>query len=180
MQLAVRGSLLHVWVIAAAVAQTPLPSPPQDPAPLYVESSVVNAASPVSGGLAPNTLATIYGQYLAHDRRAIAASDIRAGMLPTTLPGTGVRVVIGGYPAPLLYVSPTQINFLVPAQVSPGISDLRVVLDNRYGPGIRVAIRDAAPALFAMDPEYAWATVAATGEILTADRPLVPQGAEPP
>ena len=35
------------------------------------ESSIVNSASPISGRLAPNTLATVYGQYLAHKTASV-------------------------------------------------------------------------------------------------------------
>ena len=155
------------WITATGQTQTP----PQDPAPLYVESSIVNSASPVSGRLAPNTLATVYGQYLAHKAASISPADVRGGLLPTTLPGTGVRVLVGGIAAPLLYVSPGQINFIVPAQFRAGITDIRVQLDNRYGPGIRIALNDSAPALFGMDPEFAISVKATTGELLTFDNP---------
>ncbi len=136
-----------------------------------MQSSIVNSASPISGLLAPNTLATIYGQYLAHKTASIAAGDIRAGILPTTLPGTGVRVLVGGIAAPLLYVSPGQINFVVPAQFRAGMTDIRVQLDNRYGPAIKVALNDSAPALFGVDPEFALSVKATTGELLTFDNP---------
>ena len=161
--------LCSVTCFITAKAQTQ--TPPQDPAPLYVQSSIVNSASPISGLLAPNTLATVYGQYLAHKTASVAAGDIRAGILPTTLPGTGVRVLVGGIAAPLLYVSPGQINFVVPAQFRAGITDIRVQLDNRYGPSIRVALNDSAPALFGVDPEFALSAKATTGELLTFDNP---------
>ena len=155
------------WITATAQTQTP----PQDPAPLYVESSIVNSASPVSGRLAPNTLATVYGQYLAHKTASISAADVRGGILPTTLPGTGVRVLVGGIAAPILYVSPGQINFVVPSVFRAGIIDIRVQLDNRYGPSVRVALNDSAPALFGVDPEFAVSAKTTSGELLTFDNP---------
>jgi len=166
-----RGSLLLLWVavVNPAVAQSPS-NPPLDPAPLYVESSVVNAASPAAGGLAPNTLATIYGQFLSRVTRAVTPDDIRAGVLPTVLPGTGVRVLVGGILAPLLYISPSQINFVVPANLLPGQTDLRVGIDSRYGPAVRVRLDDSAPALFLRDPEFVIA-VRPDGSLASADSP---------
>src|SRR5690349_21062867 len=99
----VGGSLL-LWAAVAAVAQSS--SPPQDPAPLYVQSSIVNAASAKADALAPNTLATIYGQYLSHSTKAVSSDEIIAGALPTTLRGTGVRVTVAGQAANILFVSP--------------------------------------------------------------------------
>src|SRR5437763_1147710 len=87
-------------------------------APSYSLASIVNAASNIPGNLAPNTLATIYGANLSYSTRGISSSDIRAGALPVVL--DGVRVYVGYAPAPLYYVSPTQINFLIPVDPKPG------------------------------------------------------------
>ncbi|MBC7928394.1 MAG: hypothetical protein H7039_22355, partial [Bryobacteraceae bacterium] len=161
-------SLGLCWAIAL-VAQPS--SPPLDPAPLYVESSIVNAASPKTGSLAPNTLATIFGQFLSRSTRAVSADDIRSGVLPTVLPGTGVRVLVGGLPAPLLYVSPNQINFVVPANLLAGATDIRVGIDSRFGPSVRVHLVDAAPALFPLNPEFVLAVHAVDGTLLSPTNP---------
>ncbi len=165
----VRGFLPQVWAITVVVAQflSAQSPPPLDPAPLYVESSIVNAASPAAGGLAPNTLATIYGQFLSETTRAVTPDDIRAGILPTVLPGTSVRVLVGGQPAPLLFVSPGQINFVVPSTLLPGATNIQVGKASRFGPAIRVVLRDAAAALFLIDPEFAVATRGA--DLLTSE-----------
>ena len=135
-------------------AQTPSP-PPWNPAPLYAASSIVNAATPKSEQLAPGTLATLYGSHLALTTRAVTEADIKNGLLPTALPGTGVRVVVGAAVAPLLYVSPAQINFLVPSDIAPGPADVRVTLDARAGPAVRIVLGEVSPALFQADPELA-------------------------
>src|SRR5207302_7350226 len=96
-------------------------------APVYSAESIVNAADNQTGTLAPNTIATVYGAGLAYGTRALTADDIRGGVLPTALPGTDVRVIIGGLPANLYYVSPTQINFLVPANLLPGKTTFKLV-----------------------------------------------------
>ncbi|MBC8166052.1 MAG: hypothetical protein H7Y20_09280 [Bryobacteraceae bacterium] len=160
------GSLLLCWA-SLAFAQI---SPPQDPAPLYVESSIANSASPRAEGLAPNTLATLYGKFLSHTTRSLQPEDIAAGILPTTLRGTGVRVIVGGFLAPVLYISPTQVNFVVPPSLLPGDWELRLGLDSRSGPAVRVRLSAASPALFSMDPEFVIAT-RGDGSLLTNEKP---------
>ena len=71
--------------------------------PSYSAASIVNAADNLAGPLAPNTIATIYGTGLAYGTKWLTADDIRAGLLPTVLPGTGVRIKVGGIPARLEY-----------------------------------------------------------------------------
>ena len=103
------GSILRIatWIAITAVtawSQTP------------AVSSVVDAASyePTLG--APGALATIFGTNLA-----AAAATAQALPLPTELGGT--QVTWNGVAAPLLYVSPTQINFQVPTpdDETPGV-----------------------------------------------------------
>ena len=91
-------------------------------APSYSAASIVNAADNLAGPLAPNTIATIYGTGLAYGTKWLTPDDIRGGVLPTVLPGTGVRILVGGVLANLYYVSPLQINFLVPPNLLPGAS----------------------------------------------------------
>jgi uncharacterized protein (TIGR03437 family) len=74
--------------------------------------AVVNAASFMPGG-APRSLQTIFGSNLA---TSTATANIVP--LPTTL--GGVTVTIGSTQVPLLYVSPTQINFQAPTELSTG------------------------------------------------------------
>jgi uncharacterized protein (TIGR03437 family) len=127
-------------------------------APSYTSASIVNSASNVAGELSPNSIATIYGVGMAYGTRAITADDIQGSTLPTILPGTGVRVWVGPMAAQLYYVSPTQINFLIPCNLKAGEVDIYVSLDGSYGPVVRVTLVDAAPALFEMDARTAAAT----------------------
>jgi uncharacterized protein (TIGR03437 family) len=120
-------------------------------APSYTASSIVNSASNQPGSVAPNTFITIYGANLARITRALATEDVSKGTLPTALPGASVRVWIGGIAAFLYYVSPNQINVLVPSNLSPGPAELQVQLDSTYGPTVQLTIGPAAPALFQMD-----------------------------
>lgn len=79
---------------------------PAQPPPAPVPEAAVNAASYIAT-IAPGAMASIFGTNLA-------ATFAQAPSLPLPygLEGTGVSV--GGEPAPLLAVSPGQINFIVP------------------------------------------------------------------
>ncbi len=126
-------------------------------APSYSSASIVNAASNISGALAPNTIATLYGTELSYVTRALSGDEV-VNRLPTAIGATGVRVLVGGIPAGLYYVSPNQVNFLVPALLAPGPSDVVLMLDSRAGPIVPTAILAAAPALFLQETGWAVAT----------------------
>jgi uncharacterized protein (TIGR03437 family) len=59
-----------------------------------------------------------------------------------------VSVYVQNMVAPVLYVSPTQVNFLVPANLAPGFAPVRVVKQGLTGPAVNIAIVAGAPALF--------------------------------
>jgi len=142
-------------------------------APIYSAASIVNAADNQSGVLAPNTIGTIYGQNLAYGTQSLSPSEVQGGVLPTVFPGTGARVIIGSILANLLYVSPTQINFLVPPNLIPGTVNLNVVVDSWAGPSIPVQLAAASPALFQLDAQNAIATEA-DGTLITPAAPAKP------
>src|SRR5580658_10170212 len=83
--------------------------------------SVVSAANDQTV-ISPNSLATIFGVDLARETASAALNA--SGALPTALGGTSVS--IGGKTAPLLYVSPQQINLLVPAGTPLGTVNVSV------------------------------------------------------
>ena len=106
-----KGASLGVKVLVQA--------PPAAPAGgVFINpAGVVNAGSlaPFTASWAPGELVSIYGTNLA----PTTASD---GSLPTTL--SGVQVLVNGAPAPISFVSPGQINAVIPislnANVDPG------------------------------------------------------------
>jgi uncharacterized protein (TIGR03437 family) len=120
--------------------------------PYYTADSIANSAANVTGLYAPNTFVTIYGQNLAYTTRALLASDISGNMLPTVLGTTGVRVLINNIPANIYYVSPTQVNLLIPTSLIPGPVMIQLVVDGLAGPAIPIMLQSAAPSLFQLDP----------------------------
>jgi uncharacterized protein (TIGR03437 family) len=94
--------------------------------PTLTPGSVANGATYLAGGLVPGSWAQAKGSGLATVARPWATSDF-AGLgnnLPTNLSGTSLTV--NGIPAAVSYVSPTQVNFQVPAGVS-GIASVQVM-----------------------------------------------------
>jgi uncharacterized protein (TIGR03437 family) len=73
--------------------------------------------------------------------------------LPTSL--GGVSLSIGGRAAPVLYVSPSQINFQVPYEIQPGSSTLTVTANAVPGTPIPVSVAAAAPGIFAYGNNWA-------------------------
>ena len=142
-------------------------------APEYSSDGVVHAASYRPGPLAANTFVTIYGKYLSYVTRSLEAQDIRAGELPTALPGANVRVRVGPFSAQIVYVSPTQINALVPANLVPGPTDLAVFREGVWGPSVKVDLRAAAPGLFLQGPTTVIATHA-DGSLVDFANPASP------
>src|SRR5258706_163815 len=139
-------------------------------APFYTADSIANSAANVTGLFAPDTFVTIYGVNLANNIVAISEDDIHGGILPTVLIGSGVRVLINQISANLYYVSPTQVNFLIPTFLSPGPAGVQLTIDGRPGPPITIMLEVTAPSLFQLDARTVLATHS-SGAVVTGDAP---------
>lgn len=137
-------------------------------APSYTAAKIVNSSNYAPGPFAPNSILTIFGTDLARSSQELTAEDIRSGYLPTELNYT--RVYVDNSPAPLYYVSATQINFLLPSRQATGDTTIRVARQGLSGPEVTIQVVDAAPALFSTDTGYAIATDAKNG-VITAEAP---------
>jgi len=111
--------------------------------PAITSGGVVNGAS-FSATLAANSWATILGSSLAPGTNTWTNSIVN-GRLPSTL--DGVTVTIGGKPAYLYFISPTQLNLIVP-DVPPGPAELMVTTPAGASSVINVTISEFAPAFF--------------------------------
>jgi uncharacterized protein (TIGR03437 family) len=141
--------------------------------PSYTAAGLVNAATNLPGPLAPNSWATIYGSNLAWTTVTAGAADITGDQLPTKIVSAGVQILLhGGTPAPLLFVSPTQINFLVPGSFTPGDTSLMVVRNGVAGPSIPFTVTDFAPGIFQNNSVAVAAH--ADGSIVNSDAPAAP------
>jgi len=114
-------------------------------APNYTVAGIVNGAS-FAPGLAPNTFVSIFGTNLSWDTVGLQAGDIAGGVLPTSL--ANVQVYFEGWPAYIFYVSPLQINLLVPSVLLPGTFQFWVDRQGTRGPIVTVTLQNVAPAMF--------------------------------
>jgi len=147
---------------------------PRD-APVYTAASIVNAADNQSDILAPYAIGTIYGTNLAYGTAGLTAGDVHGGVLPILLGASETEVFVSYQPVALFYVSPTQINFLVPPapNMAPGPVKVYVTVDGLHGPTVELTLAPAAPALFQLDAHNAVATLV-DGSVLTPSSPAKP------
>lgn len=141
--------LLLLCPAVASLAQS-LSNP--KPAALFPNiTAVVNGAS-FQPGIVSGSWATILGTDLATTTRSWDASDFVNGNLPPNLSSTGV--VISGKAAFVGYISPTQINVLIPDD--PGLGMVTVLVTESFNSSnivfaSKVAV---APALFTFTSKY--------------------------
>jgi uncharacterized protein (TIGR03437 family) len=102
--------------------------------------AVVNAAS-FNASIAPGSLIAIFGSNLA--RATAVAQQIP---LPISLADT--YVTINGVEAPLLYVSPQQINAQVPPQTATGTATVTVTSSGASTPAGSFQVAAVAPEIF--------------------------------
>jgi len=126
-------------------------------APQSGSSQVLNGGSFQPGLIAPNTWVTIQGANLAATTRAWDAGDFVNGALPTEL--DGVTAWLNGKPAFIEFVSPKQLNILIPADTPPGSAQLQLVSNGLISATIAIQVQALAPAFFlAADGKHVAAT----------------------
>jgi uncharacterized protein (TIGR03437 family) len=94
--------------------------------------------------VAPGSLASIYGQFL------FSATSASGSPLPLQLAGATVNVRDSGgvtRPAPLSYVSTTQINLEIPPSTAPGVAGVTVQSNESPLAGAAL-VRNVVPAIF--------------------------------
>ncbi|NOT64036.1 MAG: hypothetical protein HOP19_27800, partial [Acidobacteria bacterium] len=118
--------------------------------------AVVSAASYSPWQVTQGAIASVFGANLATASVAAGDADPRTPgiQLPTTLGGVSLR--IGGTAAGLFYVSPGQINFLVPDQISfyserPDWTDVEVRTNSGVTVAAAIQIQKFGLSLFSAD-----------------------------
>ena len=142
-------------------------TPTQTSAPVLF--GVANAAGgALAGRIAPGELISLYGENFGVATPAIGSFN-STGFLPTTL--AGVQVTIGGAPAPLLYVSNTQINAVAPAALnSPANTQLRITVNGVAMPLFGAVIDPTDPQIFA-NADGSAAAINQDGSVNSATHP---------
>jgi uncharacterized protein (TIGR03118 family) len=125
-------------------------------APQLTASGIVNGGDS-QGGLAPNTWITINGANLSETTRSSNNGDIVNNALPTEL--DGVSVWVNGAHAYLSYISPTQINALIPTTTAVGPAQVWTANGGLESATVTIQVAALAPAfVLASDGKHVTAT----------------------
>lgn len=114
-------------------------------------TDVFNAAS-YAHSIGPDAWVTIKGSNLSRTTRVWTGDDFTNGKLPLQL--DGVSVAIRGQPAPVYYVSPTQINALAPDGWNRGTVQVTVNSPDGGSDPFGVSEDQVAPAFFPIAGKY--------------------------
>ncbi len=120
------------------------------PRPAIDSRNVVNAATFLTGFLAPGQIVTLFGSRLGPREGAAFRIDPETGRLPELLGGT--RVTFDGFPAPLFFSSDSQVNLQVPFELAGRSTTRMVVSVEGLDPAeLLLPLREAAPGVFTLD-----------------------------
>ena len=115
------------------------------PAPSFTTAGVLNGAN-FSSAIAANTFVSIKGGALSETTRTWETSDFNGSALPTQL--DKVSVSVNGEPAYVSFISPSQINFLTPADLAPGPVTIQVTNNGLTSATVSATAQSSAPAFF--------------------------------
>jgi uncharacterized protein (TIGR03437 family) len=126
-------------------------------------TSVINAASSVTGAIAPGEIVAIRGVGLGSAIGISYSVDPNTGKVETTLAGT--QVFFGGVAAPILYESASQINAIVPYEIG-GQSQLimQVHYQGVVSAGTTLQVTSAAPGIFTLNATGSGQAAAINGD----------------
>jgi uncharacterized protein (TIGR03437 family) len=120
--------------------------PPALPTPAISAGGVVSASSfGEFTSVSPGSWIEIYGSNLAVDTRSWLASDFNGFNAPTSLDGTSVT--IGGQAAFIDFISPGQVNALVPSNVATGAQPMTVTVGGATSTAYNINVNPAQPGL---------------------------------
>jgi len=106
----------------------------------FTSASVVNAACFQGGSIAPGSLMTLFGTDFTYGQPSSTRPKLQTSL-------DGASMTIGGISAPLLFVSPGQINAQVPFGVHVGQQPLVLTVDG-VSRTVQVTIAPATPGIF--------------------------------
>jgi uncharacterized protein (TIGR03437 family) len=134
--------------------------------PSFAIGGLVNAAS-FSPSISPGSLATLFGANLAAGVTESAGSSVTDRL-------ASVQVLLNGTAALITFVSDTQINFVVPPNLSPGEGQMVVSTPLGASDPVRVTVAALSPGIFVQSPTGLGAVVLAGTGQTTAERPAAP------
>jgi uncharacterized protein (TIGR03437 family) len=144
------GTSAGDFIYTSSVQLTPLASA----APTV--SSVVSSATLAPGPVSQNSWVTIFGSNLSATSRPWKDGDFLNGAIPTSLDGVSVTVNQNNQPRVLYvgYVSPTQINFLLPSDLSTAAATVQVKNPAGTSLTLPLTVQTGAGQMFTVDGKY--------------------------
>jgi uncharacterized protein (TIGR03437 family) len=117
--------------------------------PISINTGGVISASAFGGfaSVSPGSWIEIYGANLAGETSGWQAGDFNGMNAPTLLDGTSV--IIGGQAAFVDYVSPGQVNALVPSNVATGNQQMTVSAEGITSGAYNITVNTVQPGLLA-------------------------------
>jgi uncharacterized protein (TIGR03437 family) len=115
--------------------------------------AIVSGASLQPGAVSPGEIVTIFGNSVGPVSPGTGTTfNPSGGTVATTL--ANVTVTFNNVPAPLIFVSPGQINAIVPYEVA-GLTSVPVVVENDGTPSTAfpVSVTAVTPAIFSLTDE---------------------------
>jgi uncharacterized protein (TIGR03437 family) len=118
------------------------------------KSASIGVGAAVSAGafggftsVSPGSWIEIYGSNLATNTRSWGGADFKGVNAPTALDGTSVS--IGGQAAFVDFISPLQVNALVPSNVGTGLQQLTVTTAAGISAPFNITVNSVQPGLLA-------------------------------
>ncbi|HEX5229802.1 MAG TPA: hypothetical protein VFW44_18950, partial [Bryobacteraceae bacterium] len=145
-------------------------------APSIDTTKIFNAGSyaPITNPVAPGESITLFGSNLA--------PAPQSGSLPLPRSLGGVNITVNGRPAPISFVSPTQVNFLIPFALSQNFATIQLTSNGVAANPVTLYANFSAPGVFTLTsndgtfaPGIGPAAVLHTDySLVTADHPAIP------
>ncbi|MEP6714774.1 MAG: choice-of-anchor V domain-containing protein [Terriglobia bacterium] len=128
-------------------------------APSVPAGNVLSAATYLAGPVAPNSWVAIFGSNLGVTTRSWSDSDFVDGAMPTSLDGVSVILTAFGAPrrAYVGYVSPTQVNILLPSDTNSTTVQVQVKNGAGLTTPLPITVQANAPQLLTLDGKYVFA-----------------------
>jgi uncharacterized protein (TIGR03437 family) len=125
-------------------------------------------------GIVSGSWSTLLGVNLSKTTRSWSESDFIGSTLPVSL--DGVSVNIAGQPAPVSYISPTQINAQVPSDLPPGWVTVEVINNGVSTGNILTFVQKNVPVVFtyAQGGIVFGAAATAAGALIVPENPAKP------
>jgi uncharacterized protein (TIGR03437 family) len=134
------GTIASITSCSAAAVPSPLPA--------IQPGGVVSAGAFGSfAAVSPGSWIEIYGNNLSATTRSWTGADFTGNAAPISL--DGVSVTIGGKQAFIDYVSPGQVNALVPSDVAPGPQQMTVTTAAGVSTPYSITVNPVEPGLLA-------------------------------